>query len=61
MVAKRHYFRHFLAYKDYFKDFKRTLSRDVLEKIYAVLMLIMTTEDIPATFFRSIKGVRGLF
>lgn len=61
MVTKRHYIRHFLAYKDYFKDFKRTLTKSVIEKIYSVFMLIMTTEEIPSTFFRSIKGVNGLF
>lgn len=61
MVTKRHYIRHFLAYKNYFKNFKRTLSRNVLDKVYAVFMLIMTTEEIPSTFFRSIKGVEGLY
>lgn len=61
MTIRRQYIRHFLAYKDYFKDFKRTLTRDVRDKMYAVFMLIMTTEEIPSTFFRSIKGVNGLF
>jgi len=50
-----------LAYKDYFKDFKRTLDKCVLSKIYAVLMLIMTVDEIPSTFFRAIKEVKGLF
>lgn len=61
MAKQRHYIRHFLAYKDYFKDFKRTLSKDALGKIYAVFMLIMTVREIPSTFFRAIKGVNGLF
>lgn len=57
MGAKtRRYIRQLLAYKDYFKDFKRTLPRNVLDKIYAVFMLIMTVEEIPSAFFRSIKG-----
>lgn len=61
MTVRRQYIRHFYAYKDYFKEFKRTLTREVLEKIYAVFMLIMTVEDIPSMFFRSIKSVNGLF
>lgn len=61
MTSRRHYIRHLLAYKDYFKEFKRTLTKDVLNKIYAVFMLIMTVEEIPSTFFRSIKSVKGLY
>lgn|SRR5574344_367038 len=61
MVNKREYVRQLLAYKDYFKNFKRTLARNVLDKIYAVFLLIMTVEDIPSTVFRSIKGVKGLY
>lgn len=61
MSNRRQYIRQFFAYKGYFKDFKRTLTKDALEKMYAVFMLIMTTEEIPSIFFRAIKGVKGLF
>lgn len=49
------------AYGDYFKDFKRTLSREVLSKIYQVILLIMTEEIIPSKYFRAIKGMKGLY
>ena len=60
-MPKREYFRHIAAYKDYFKDFKRTLPLHVLKKIYQVFMYIMTLEIIPQTFLKNIEGVPGLF
>ena len=53
--------RRVFAYANYFKDFKRTLSRETLSKIYQVLLLIMTEEIIPTKYFRVIKGVKGLY
>lgn len=53
--------RRIFAYANYFKDFKRTLSRETLCKIYQVFLLIMTEEIIPAKYFRAIKGVKGLY
>lgn len=61
MKKEREYVRQFLAYKDYFPDFKRTLTKEVLKKIYQVFMLIMTTPDIPSKFFQPIKNVQGLY
>lgn len=61
MTQKRQYVRQLFAYKEYFKDFKRTISKEVRDKIYAVFLLIMTIQDIPITYFRSIKGVKGLY
>jgi len=34
MTEKREYVRQVVAYANYFKDFKKTLSRDTLRKIY---------------------------
>ena len=34
MTEKREYVRQVVAYANYFKDFKKTLSRDSLRKIY---------------------------
>ena len=57
----RQYVRQIVPFANYFKDFKRTLPRDVLQKIYQVFVLIMTEEVIPAKFFRSIESVAGLY
>ena len=57
----RQYVRQIVPFANYFKDFKRTLPRDVLQKIYQVFVLIMTEEEIPAKFFRSIESVAGLY
>ena len=60
-MKKKGYRRRIVAYSHYFKDFKRTLSRDVLCKVYQVFLLIMTEEVIPVRFFKSITGVKGLY
>ena len=61
IVKKKGYRRKIVAYSHYFKDFKKTLSRDVLCKVYQVFLLIMTEEVIPVRFFKSITGVKGLY
>ena len=60
-MKKKGYRRRIVAYSHYFKDFKKTLSRDVLCKVYQVFLLIMTEEVIPVRFFKSITGVKGLY
>lgn len=61
MADKRKYVRQILPFKDYFKDFKKELSKDVLMKIYQVFMYIMTTEVVPAKFLRKIEGKSNLY
>jgi len=61
MVESRKYIRQIFPFKDYFKDFKRNLSRDVLMKIYQVFMLIMTEEKVPSKFLRNVEGAKDLF
>ena len=60
-MEKREYIRHIVAFKDYFKDFKKASPRKVIEKIYQVFIYIMTLEKIPVSYFRSIEGVHGLY
>lgn len=60
-MAKRVYLRHIVAFKDYFKDFKKTLPLQVLKKIYQVFLLIMTQEVIPIRFLRAIEGQTNLY
>ena len=60
-MAKKEYIRTVVAYKEYFKDFKRTVSQQVIDKFYEIFLYIMTIEVIPSIYFRSIEGVKGLF
>lgn len=60
-MEKREYIRHIVAFKDYFKDFKKTVPRKVIEKIYQVFIYIMTLEKIPSLYFKSIDGIQGLY
>lgn len=61
MSSNRKYFRHILPFKEYFKDFKKTLAKDVLMKIYQVFLFIMTEERVPVKFLRNIEGVKDLY
>lgn len=61
MGEQRRYIRQILPFREYFKEFKKTLSRDVLMKIYYVFMYIMTNERIPTKFLKSIEGVKDLY
>jgi len=60
-MEKREYIRHIVAFKDYFKEFKKTLPTHVLRKIYQVFMLIMTQEVVPVRFLRAIEGETNLY
>lgn len=61
MAEQRVYVRHILPFKEYFKEFKKTLQRDVLIKIYQVFMLVMTEKIVPSKFLKSIEGVKDLY
>lgn len=60
-MQKRKYIRTIIAYKEYFKDFKKSVSQQVIDKFYEVFLYIMTLEVIPSTYFRNVEGVKGLF
>ena len=61
MGERRDYKRIIVPFKDYFKDFKRTLSKDVLMKIYQVFIYIMSEDIIPVKFLKKIEGVKDLY
>lgn len=61
MPEERKYVRQIVAYANYFKDFKKTLSKTTLQKIYQVFIYIMTQEQIPIKFFKAISGIAGLY
>ena len=61
MGEQRNYVRRIVPFKEYFKDFKKTLPKDVLLKIYQVFMLIMTETVVPVKFLRRIEGTKDLY
>lgn len=61
MPEEKKYVRQIVAYANYFKDFKKTLSKTTLQKIYQVFIYIMTQEQIPIKFFKAISGIAGLY
>ena len=56
MADKRVRIRNIFPFKDYFKEFKKELSRDVLMKIYEVFMLIMTEKVVPLSSSGRLRG-----
>ena len=61
MGDRRDYKRTIVPFKDYFKEFKRTLSKDVLMKIYQVFIYIMSEDIIPVKFLKKIEEVKDLY
>lgn len=60
-MAKIEHIRHITVYSNYFKEFKKTLSKIALSKVYQVLLCIMTLERIPEKYFKAITGVKNLY
>ena len=60
-MPKKEYKRQLVAYKDYFKEFKKALSQQTIKKIYQIFLYIMTLDVIPITYLKSISGVAGLY
>ena len=58
---KKEYVRRVIVFEDHFKEFKKTLNRDTLKKLYQVLTLIMVVEVVPEKFLQAIEGRRGLY
>lgn len=58
---KRIFHRNIIVFSHYFKDFKATLDRKVLKKIYEVFIYIMSEERIPSKFFKNITSYPGLY
>ena len=50
-----------VVFEEHFKEFRRTLDRESLKKLYQVLTLIMTVEMVPIKFLKAIEGRMGLF
>lgn len=57
---KKVFVRRVVVFGDYFKEFRKTLDRNALKKLYQVLTLIMVMEVVPAKFLKAVKGIKGL-
>ena len=53
--------REIIFYKDYFEQFFNQLDEKTKEKIDEVLFMISFLDRIPAKFFKSIEGIKGLY
>ena len=58
---EKEYVRRVIVFEDHFKEFRKTLERDALKKLYQVLTLIMMVEVIPVKFLKAIEGRKGLY
>lgn len=56
---KKNYVRKIQAYGNYFIEFKKTLDKATLKKIYFVFELIMSVQDVPITFLKHVE--EGLY
>lgn len=50
-----------IAYKDYFRDFLRSLSPKIRQKVSNIFDIIETVEIVPARHLRHIEGTDGLY
>ena len=57
---KKEFKRQVTVYGEYFKKFKRTLSQQTINKIYQVLVYIMTLDVIPQTYLKEERLRAGL-
>ena len=58
---KKEFVRRVVVFEDHFREFRKTLDREALKKLYQVLTLVMMVEVIPAKFLKAVEGKRGLF
>lgn len=61
MGMKKEYVRRVVVFEEHFKEFRKTLDRATLKKLYQILTLIMTVKVIPSSFLKAIQGRKGLF
>ncbi len=61
MAEKLKIIRQIIPFANYFIDFKKTLEKTVLKKIYQVFLYIMTTEKLSTKFFKAVKGSKSLY
>ena len=58
---RKDFVRQVVVFEDHFKEFRKTLNREALKRLYQVLTLIMMVEVIPVKFLKAIEERKGLF
>ena len=61
MLMKTQFIRQLVVFEDHFKEFRKTLDKEALKKLYQVLTLIMKVEVVPIRFLKVIRGRKGLY
>ena len=61
MLMKTQFIRQLVVFEDNFKEFRKTLDKEALKKLYQVLTLIMKVKVVPIRFLKAIKGRKGLY
>ncbi|MBO7588822.1 MAG: type II toxin-antitoxin system RelE/ParE family toxin [Bacteroidaceae bacterium] len=61
MLMKTQFVRQLVVFEDHFKEFRKTLDKEALKKLYQALTLIMKVEVVPIRFLKAIKGRKGLY
>ena len=61
MLMKTQFIRRLVVFEDHFKEFKKTLDKEALKKLYQVLTLIMKVEVVPIRFLKVNRGRKGLY
>ena len=58
---KKEFVRQVVVFEEHFKEFRKTLDKNSLKKLYQVLTLIMMVKEIPVRFLKAIEGRKGLY
>lgn len=53
--------REVIAYGDYFEEFLINQPSKVQDKIYKIIEIIETYQQVPSKYLKSIKGTKGLY
>ena len=61
MLMKTQFVRQLVVFEDHFKEFRKTLDKEALMKLYQVMTLIMKVEVVPIRFLKAIRGRKGLY
>lgn len=61
MLMKTPFVRQLVVFEDHFREFRKTLDKEALRKLYQVLTLIMKMEVIPIKYLKAIRGRKGLY
>ena len=61
MLMKTPFVRQLVVFEDHFREFRKTLDKEALKKLYQVLTLIMKVEVVPIRFLKAIRGRKGLY